>query len=466
MQQASAIGRGAAALAVVLVLVVIALVLFTGGSSYTVNAIFENASQLVTGDEVEVAGTPIGTVSSITLTPDGLADVKMSISNSSYTPLREGTTATIRELSLSGVANRYVELTLGAPGNATIPSGGRIDATHTTSEVDLDQLFNTLDAPTRKGLQQLIQGTASQYAGKGQIAQAAFQYLNPAIASSSMLFQELIAGAPAFSNFVVRSGKLLSDIAQRQSELSGVVENLSQVTDSLASQHVALGRSIAQLPAFESLADTTFINLRNSLNTLTPLVDESKPVAPRLAKLLVELRPLAQQAVPTVIDLANVISKPGANNDLIDLTRLGVPLAAVTVRNIRADGKVRPGAFPESTVALNDSVPELAFARPYAVDLTGWFEGFSHPGGQDAEGGYSRVAPFVSVGTLDSGALNLTSALIDPALRSVLSLGSNGHSGSLVTNYGDRCPGSMERGAIYYPETGYACSPNQLPTGN
>jgi phospholipid/cholesterol/gamma-HCH transport system substrate-binding protein len=448
-----------------LAVIVVALILLTGGSSYTVKALFENASQIVPGDLVEVGGVSVGTVSDITLNRQGLAQLTLSISDGNYQPLHRGTQATIRELSLSGIASRYIDLTLGAHSNPTIPNGGVIGETHTTSEVDLDQLFDTLDAPTRKGLQNLIQGTASQYAGKAKLAQQAWQYLNPAVAASSQLFAELNANTPAFSNFVTKSGQLLGDIATRQSQLSGVVENLSQVTSALASQHVALGQSIGQLPGFMKLADTTFVNLRSSLHTLTPLVNESKPVAPKLEKLLVQLRPLAQQSVPTVNDLANIVSKPGPGNDLIDLTRLGRPLAAATVDNITVDGKSRRGGFPETTTALNNSVPELAFARPYAVDLTGWFEGFSHPGGQDAEGSYSRVAPFVGVGSLDSGALNLLAPLLNPALRSVLAFGTGGKGGSITTSYGDRCPGSMERGAMYYPESGYACDPNEIPTG-
>ena len=42
-----------------------------------------------------------------------------------------------------------------------------------------------------------------------------------------------------------------------------------------------------------ALADTTFVNLRNALDDLTPLVNASKPVAPKLQKLLVQLEPLA-----------------------------------------------------------------------------------------------------------------------------------------------------------------------------
>src|SRR5205807_9490761 len=120
-------------------------------------------------------------------------------------------------------------------------------------------------------------------------------------------------------------------------------------------------------------------------------------------RLLAQLKPLAVDSVPTVQDLANIVSRPGANNDLIELTKLGIPLAAVTVRNSSVHGKSRPGAFTESTIALNDSTPELATARPYAVDLTGWFEGYTHPGQVDGNGGTSRVAPGIGLSSFANG---------------------------------------------------------------
>jgi phospholipid/cholesterol/gamma-HCH transport system substrate-binding protein len=392
----------------------------------------------------------------------------LNISDSAYDPLHAGTKATIREVSLSGVANRYVDLTLGPASAPAIPSGGRIADTSTTSEVDLDQLFDTLDAPTRRGIQALIQGSASQYQGAGQLAQTAFNYLNPAIDASSALFQELNHDTAGFTRFVVRSGSLVSDIAQRQADLTAMIRNLATTTEALAAQHTVLGNSIAELPGFMRLANATFVNLRSALDTLKPLLDASKPVAPKLERLVVQLRPLAQDAVPTVKDLANIVSRPGPNNDLIDLVKLTPGLAAVTVHNVKADGATRRGAFPETTIALNNSTPELTFARPYAVDLTGWFEGFSHPGGYDANGAFSRVAPVVGVASLNNGILNFLPALADAALRSVLAFGQNGNGigGLVTTNQGDRCPGSMERGALYVPETGYPCNPGEVPSGS
>lgn len=481
MRNSTMIGRSAALLALLLALVAVLVILFSGSSSYQVKAIFQNASQIVVGDQVEVAGNSIGTVSKIALTPNGDAELTLNITGSQFKPLHQGTTAIIRQASLSGIANRYVDLDLGPATAPPIPNGGVIKRTHTTSTVDLDELFNTLNGPTRKGLQNLFQGSASQYAGRGQQAQLAWQYLNPVIATSSILFHELNRDTAKFTRFVTTSSNLVSDLAARQSDLSGLVSHLSTTFGALAAQHVALGQAIERLPGFMRLANTTFVNLRSALVDLTSLVNATRPVAPKLQKLLLQLRPLAIDAVPTIRDLSSIISRPGPNNDLIELTKLAVPLARVTVGKVRANGALRPGAFTVSAQALKQSVPELAIARPYAVDLTGWFEGYSHPGAYDAFGAASRVAAVVAVSSLENGALDFCSSQILSVLPGCSTLNNllTNPSGRaafvksvLVTGQGDRCPGSMERGptpnspagAGFY-ESGFPCDPTQVPTG-
>jgi len=186
-------------------------------------------------------------------------------------------------------------------------------------------------------------------------------------------------------------------------------------------------------------------------------------VAPKLQALVAQLRPLVEDAVPVVHNLSTVVSLPGPENDLIDLTRLGVPLAAVTVHPVHANGKLRPGAFPQSTTALNDFTPELATARPYAVDLTGWFEGFSHPGTIDANGSASRVAATLGVLSPADAAL-LASLPLSEQLTKVVQL-LTGPGGGLTAFQGDRCPGSIERGALFFPESGFPCNPSEVPTG-
>src|SRR3954452_10653023 len=143
------------ALAAIAVAVVVVLVLLLTRSSYHVDAVFTNASQLVKGDWVTVAGQPIGQVKEISLTPDGQARVRMDI-QSDYAPLRKGTKAVIRQASLSGEANRHIELQLAPAGRPSIPNGGVLPTSATTAAVEIDQLFDTLDPPTRTGAQRTV----------------------------------------------------------------------------------------------------------------------------------------------------------------------------------------------------------------------------------------------------------------------------------------------------------------------
>jgi hypothetical protein len=110
-------------------------------------------------------------------------------------------------------------------------------------------------------------------------------------------------------------------------------------------------------------------------------------------------------------------------------------------------------------------------ARPYAPDLTGWFEGYSHPGIYDANGSASRIALVVGTGSIQNGALNilgsnpLTNLLFNPQGRAGFA------SSVMTTGQGDRCPGSMERGpadpgsSATNVESGFPCNPSEVPTG-
>jgi phospholipid/cholesterol/gamma-HCH transport system substrate-binding protein len=350
-------------------------------------------------------------------------------------------------------------------GSRNIPSGGVIAASHTTTAVDLDQIFNIFDPKTRRSLSNVIRGSANQYTGKGAPANAGLAYLNPSLASSSALFSELNRDTSSFRRFISANSHLVTDVAQRANDLAGLVDNLATTTGAIGRQSAALQDAIQQLPEFMRRSNTTFVNLRATLDDLTPLVDESKPVAKKLRPFLRELRPLAQDAQPTVRDLVALIKKSGANNDLIDLTRGNVPVRDVAIGPVQANGSSREGAFPASARALKASTPELASARPYAPDLIGWFDDFSHSGVYDALGGVSRAALYVNLFTTTGNVPNIPGGLIPPTDRAA------NFAANAKLHQNNRCPGSMERdtgdGSInlqaFSAQTG--CDPTQTPLG-
>ena len=86
-------------------------------------------------------------------------------------------------------------------------------------------------------------------------------------------------------------------------------------------------------------ANTTFVNLRATLDDAAPLVEESKPVARKLRPFFAQLRPLARDARPTLRDLSRTIRAPGADNDLIELTQAAEPLRDIAVSPAPRDGR-------------------------------------------------------------------------------------------------------------------------------
>src|SRR5919109_3348400 len=114
--------RGAALLALLAVIAVVAVVLLRDGDATTYRLRFQDAGQLVEDDDVQVGGRRVGAVRDITLTDDNQAEVEIAVDDD-FAPLHEGTTATIRATSLSGIANRYIALTPGPNSNRALQDG-------------------------------------------------------------------------------------------------------------------------------------------------------------------------------------------------------------------------------------------------------------------------------------------------------------------------------------------------------
>jgi phospholipid/cholesterol/gamma-HCH transport system substrate-binding protein len=370
----------AGALALAVALVVWLLVRGDGGTEYTL--LFQNAGQLVTDDDVQVGGRRVGSVKESELTDDNQAAVKVSVEEP-YAPLREGTQAVIRLTSLSGVANRYVALTPAPGDRPELRDGATLTTASTTDVVDLDQIFNTLDERTRGDLSDVIRGFAVQYGGKGDEAGQSIRYFNPLLSTSRRLVQELTEDEGALTRFLVSSSQAVTAIAERRDDLSALVGNANATAQAIGDENVALGRALGLLPTTLRRANTTFVNLRSTLDDLEVLVDASKPATRDLAPFLRELRPLVREAEPTIHDLRTLVRRPGPDNDLVEATR-----------ELPRLQRVASPAFRSGRQALVKAQPVLEFARPYTPELVGWFRDFGQGAANyDANGHYARIQP-------------------------------------------------------------------------
>jgi len=370
-------GRIAALAALAVVVVALAVLLFGGDGSHKYNLVFQNASQLVPDNQVLIGGQAVGSVESISLTDDNLAEIEVS----SEQELHEGSTAVIRATSLSGVANHYISISPGPNSNPPLDDGATLGLGSTTTEVDLDQLFNTFPTPVRRALGQFVRGNAAQFSNRGKEANQTFKYFGPALNRTSAFLGELNADQRLFERFIVSSSKLSTAVAQRSNELSSAISNASTAFGAIASQNKAFDQTLRLLPPFMRQSNTTFVNLRAALDDLDPLVETAKPATKNLAPFLSELRPVLSKAVPLFKNLRLSVRRQGFANDGAEL--LGF-LPAVQQRASKA--------FPHSEEAIEAFQPNLNFARAYTPDI---FNGFGKlgqiTGYYDGNGHYARA---------------------------------------------------------------------------
>src|SRR5215217_6180947 len=359
---ASPVVRGVVAGLIVLAAVAVAIALFAADGGYRVTAEFVNAGQLVKGSEVRVAGSTVGTVEEIDVSQNGTAEATFTVDDE-YAPLRSGTQATVKPTSLSGIANRYIDLQLGPDDGAEIEDGGRIGSDHTATAVELDEVFALFDKETRGSLRDFVKGQADTLRGRGADLRRGIHYLNPALSTGSRLFEELTRDEPLLKRFVVDSATLVNTLASRRDDLTGVVSNLNATFGALGSQQAALAESIERLPPFLRRADTTFVNLRSALDDVDPLVDAAKPAVRRLGPFLDQARLFARDGGPTFRDLSRTIRRAGRTNDLIELIDSFPPLSRVALNDQTVNGARRRGAFPETTAALAAAARRRSSAR-------------------------------------------------------------------------------------------------------
>ena len=436
------IARVAAVAALAAAIVVVVLVVLGGGSSYTLNADFQDAGGLVVGNDVMMGPAKVGSIKSISLTSNGQAQVTMSIDSGSA-PLHEGTVARIYENSLSGVATRYVVLEPAPSDAPEIADGGTIGEDHTYSFVSLDQIFDSLDPLTRAGLRGVIKGEASSIQGRSKQASKTLKYLAPGLASTSNLTAELDRNEPAFDGLLVQGAQTMQALASRAQQLSDLIVKANTTTGAVARQSVALQQALQLLPRTLTRSTNTFAGLDSTLDALDPVVAKSKRAARRLEPFAASLNTFAKVAVPTVTALSDLIHNPAKTGDLTTLFEQTPQLAQLAAT-----------AFPNLIRAMDASQSQLDNLREYTPDVIAALANVGQASGYyDANGHYIRVQPtFFAFGT--DGSNQLTAR--PPADR---------YSGLQTVK--SRCPGGAVQpspdGSSPNPVAG--CQPASTPPG-
>jgi ABC-type transporter Mla subunit MlaD len=286
-----------------------------GAGDYQVRAIFDNAGFAVPGEQVRIAGAPVGSISSLSVTPRYLAAVTFTVGNPAFTPFHTNATCAIRPQSL--IAERYIDCQPGTSAAPTLPliRSGEGAGTHllpvtqTSSPVDPDIVQSIAQQPIRQRLSIILNELGTGLAARGADLAAVIRRANPALGYTDEVFKILAAQNRELAQLATDSDTVLAPLAQARAQMAGFVVHANTTASASASRAADLSRSIELLPAFLSQLRPLMADLGQLADQGTPLMSNLGRSAAGLNREFALLAPFATAARTALIDLGNAAAQ-------------------------------------------------------------------------------------------------------------------------------------------------------------
>ena len=193
---------------------------------YYVRAIFDNAANLVQGEDVKIAGVPVGVVKSLEVTDDKKAAVTLRIDDEDFTPWKADASCVIRPQGLIG--EKFVECKPGTTSGkplAQIQSGDgegerSLPVSNTSSPVDIDLLNDILRLPYRERFAILLSEFGTGLAGRGDDLNEVIHRANPALRETDKLLAVLANQNRTLANLARDSDASLGPLARERKRVA------------------------------------------------------------------------------------------------------------------------------------------------------------------------------------------------------------------------------------------------------
>jgi virulence factor Mce-like protein len=280
-----------------------------GAREYRVDAIFDNADFLVTGQDVKIAGAVVGEVTGVHLTRDRHARVEMRIQDG-FAPFRSDASCTIRPQSLIG--EKLVDCDPGTTRGRPLRGGAGGEGTPTVplarnhSPVDLDLVFAALRLPYRQRLSILVNELGTGLAGRPEDLNDAIRRANPALQRANRVLAILDSDRHTLGRLIDESDRVVARLAAHRGEVASFVGRADAVARSVASRRGDLGRSIEKLPPLLTEAQPAAVELAGFAGEARPVARDLRVAAGPVRLLLGDLDPLTRAADPTLRSLSEL----------------------------------------------------------------------------------------------------------------------------------------------------------------
>ena len=274
---------------------VVLLATSAGGSngSYSVRAIFDDAGNIIPGENVKIDGVKVGTVGSVVPTPQAKAAVTLNITNPGFKDFRTDATCTIRPQALIGEkfvdclpTQPRVEGTPLPPALKRIPGGQEgagqylLPVENTHSPVDVDLLNDINRLPERQRLTIILNELGAGLAGRGSDLAVVLRRANPALQELDRVLKILAGENRVLARLAVDGDRALAPFARVRNRFADFIVQSNTVAQASARQRGPLERNLIDFPPFLRQLGPAMDRLGHFADETTPVFTDLKAAAP------------------------------------------------------------------------------------------------------------------------------------------------------------------------------------------
>jgi ABC-type transporter Mla subunit MlaD len=330
------------------------------GGPYEVRAIFDNASFLVPGEEVRVAGAKVGEVAEIDVTrpgetvsledgsqdEPGKAAVVLRIDDPGFQDFREDASCIIRPQSTLG--EKFVECrqtdpraagTEPPPPLGDVPEGqpgeGQLllPLENNGKAVDLDLINNIMREPYADRFRLILNDLGAGFGARGEELEEIVERSNPALRQTNRVLAILAQQNRALAELARDSDTVLAPLARDRRQITGFIRGSSETARATAERSADLEAGFERFPAYLRELRQTSAELRRFSDAGTPVITDFGDAAPSVTRAQRALAPLADAATPALTTLGDaaaeseddIVASDPVIKDVRDLARSAEP---------------------------------------------------------------------------------------------------------------------------------------------